>query len=177
MILDKYIKYDILIMGGTNMKYISHPLLRVIPTYDYHLICQFKNGKVKIFDFNKVMERYPQFEKLKEDNLFFAAKVDLGGLCVTFNEDLDISEESLYQHGIPYDYKKENKKLTKDIYAYCKYIRKKEGITQKQLSNMTQIPQSGLARIESGHSNVSLSTLSAYLDPLGYKIEIVKRGC
>ena len=157
------------------MKYQSHPLRFVIPDINYQLICYFKNGEVKRFDFKPVMEKIPAFNALKENDLFYQARVDFGGLCVTFNEDLDISEETLYQRGIKYDQKKENKKVLKTIYDYCKKIRKEQGITQKQLSALTNIPQSGLARIESGNSNVSLSTLTNYLDPLGYKIEIIKK--
>ncbi|MCQ2802063.1 MAG: DUF2442 domain-containing protein [Bacilli bacterium] len=157
------------------MKYQSHPLRFVIPDLDYYLICYFKNGEIKKFDFKPIMEKYPEFLALKKNNLFNRARVDFGGLCVTFNEDLDISEETLYQNGVTFNIKKENEKILKNIYSYCKEIRKKQGITQKQLSAMSNIPQSGLARIESGASNVSLNTLTSYLNPLGYKIVIEKK--
>lgn len=157
------------------MNYKSHPLKYVIPTSGLDLICHFKNGEVKKFNFKQVIEKYPEFEALNKNNLFFKAHIDLGGLCVTFNEDLDISEETLYQKGVKYDVKKENKMIMKKIYSYCKDLRKKSKYTQKQLSALTNIPQSGIARIESGTSDVQLGTLANYLDPLGYKIEIVKK--
>lgn len=157
------------------MKYQSHPLKYVIPCSGLDLICYFKNGEIKKYNFKQVIEKYPEFKALTKGNLFYRAHVDLGGLCVTFNDKLDISEETLYQNGVKFDVKKENKKLMKMVYSYCKDIRKKSKMTQKQLSLLTKIPQSGIARIESGFSDVQLSTLSSYLDPLGYKLEIVKK--
>lgn len=157
------------------MKYQSHPLKLVVPYSGLDLICYFKNGEVKKFNFKQVIDRYPEFKALEEGDLFYHAHVDLGGLCVSFNDELDISEETLYQKGIKFDVKKENEKLMKAIYSYCKHIRKESNITQNQLSCLSKIPQSGIARIESGNSDVQLGTLTSYLDPLGYKIEIVKK--
>lgn len=157
------------------MKYQSHPLAYVIPVSNWEMICHFKNGKSKLFDFKPIMEKYPQFKALKKGDLFFRARVDLGGLCVTFNEDLDISEEALYQKGVEYDVKKENKKVMKTIYAFMKYCRKQEKVSQKNLSIISKIPQSGIARIESGKSDVQLGTLLNYLEPLGYTLDIKKK--
>ena len=157
------------------MKYQSHPLAFVVPYPGLDLICHFKNGEVKKFNFKEVIKRYPEFKALEKDELFFKAHVDLGGLCVTFNDKLDISEETLYQRGEKFDVKKENKKLMKLIYSSCKEIRKKSNITQKELAVLSKIPQSGIARIENGNSDVQLGTIANYLDPLGYKIAIVKK--
>jgi len=157
------------------MKYVSHPLKYITPLPDLKMICYFKDGTIKIFDFHKVIERYPQFKALENDEIFNNAYVDLGGLCITFNEDLDISEETLYQHGVVYNIKAENKKILKTVYNYCKEARKKSNITQKQLSMMSKIPQSGIARIESGNNDIQVGTLINYLAPLGYEIKIVKK--
>ena len=157
------------------MKYQEHRLAYVIPQMNYEMICQFRNGECKIFDFKPIIEKYPQFKELMEGDTFYRAYVDLGGLCVTFNERLDISEETLYQKGRKFDRKKESKQFMKELYSSIKQIRIKSNVTQKQLSAITSIPQSGIARIESGNSNVQLDTLFNYLDPLGYKISIVKK--
>ena len=156
------------------MKYQSHPLKYVIPTVGYDLICQFKNGEIKIFNMKPVFEKIPKFNNLK-DGSFFNAKVDLGGLCVTFTDELDLSEETLYQNGVIYDAAKEAAKLQKDLYLFCKKCRKAQKVTQKTLSNYTNIPQSGIARIESGKSDVHLSTLLNYLTTLGLKLTITKK--
>ena len=157
------------------MKYKSHPLKYVIPMVGYDLICHFKNGETKVFNMEPVFEKYPQFNVLKEGDLFFKAYVDLGGLCVTFNDELDLSEETLYQHGIVYNPKKENKKIEKSLYNLMKQSRKETKITQKDMSEYTNIPQSGIARIESGKSDVRLSTILNYLGTLGLTLKIEKR--
>ena len=105
---------------------------------------------------------------------FFNAHVDLRGPCVTFTDELDLSEETLYQHGVDYDSQKEAKNLEKELYMFCKKIRKEQRVTQKAMSAYTKIPQSGIARIESGKSNVRLSTLLNYLTTLGLKLTITK---
>ena len=157
------------------MKYKSHPLKYVIPMVGYDLICHFKNGETKVFNMEPVFEKYPQFNVLKEGDLFFKAYVDLGGLCVTFNDELDLSEETLYQHGITYNPKKENKKIEKSLYNLMKQSRKETKITQKDMSEYTNIPQSGIARIESGKSDVRLSTILNYLGTLGLTLKIEKK--
>ena len=86
-----------------------------------------------------------------------------------------MSEETLYQNGVIYDAAKEAAKLQKDLYLFCKKCRKAQKVTQKTLSNYTNIPQSGIARIESGKSDVHLSTLLNYLTTLGLKLTITKK--
>lgn len=153
------------------MKYSSHPLKYVIPIIGYDLICCFKNGETKIFNMEKVFQKYPEFNELKKGD-FYKAHVDLGGLCVTFNEDLDLSEETLYQHGRKYDVAEENKIIQKHLYEFCKRCRKEKNVTQKEMSHFTKIPQSGIARIEAGESDIHVSTLVAYLQSLGLKLAI-----
>ena len=155
------------------MEYKSHLLKYVIPMVGYDLFCCFKNGETKIFNMDLMFQKYPEFNSLKNGD-FFKAHVDLGGLCVTFNEELDISEETLYQNGVKYDQKKEQKKMENAIYSLCKYCRKDKKVTQKEMSDYTKIPQSGIARIESGKSDIHLSTLLSYLTPLGLKLAICK---
>ena len=154
------------------MKYKSHPLKYVIPVFGYELICCFKNGEIKIFNMEQVFEKYPEFEVLKEGNEFFKAHADLGGLCVTFNDDLDLSEETLYNLGRKFDQDKENKILQKRIYELCKRCRKEKKVTQKEVADYTKIPQSGIARIEAGKSDIHVSTLIAYLRSMGLHLAI-----
>lgn len=156
------------------MKYQSHPLKYVIPMAGYELICCFKNGETKIFNMEIIFEKYPEFNVLKEGDLFFKAHADLGGLCVTFNDELDLSEETLYQHGRKFDQAKENKILEKRLYAFCKRYREKKKVTQKDMSAYTKIPQSGIARIEAGKSDIHVSTLVSYLQSLGLSLAICK---
>ena len=55
-------------------------------------------------------------------------------------------------------------------------VRKKQNITQKQLSGMTGITQADISRIENGTRNPSLSMLKGLAEGLGMvlKLEFVK---
>lgn len=53
-------------------------------------------------------------------------------------------------------------------------IRKAEGITQVQLSKLTQIGQDELSRIEHGKKNITLETFFKIINGLGYKVEYHK---
>ena|SRR5258708_38690858 len=54
-------------------------------------------------------------------------------------------------------------------------LRRLRKLTQRQLENETGIPQSEISRIESGHSNPTLSTLRALVRALGGEIHIVEK--
>lgn len=50
-------------------------------------------------------------------------------------------------------------------------IRKSEGLSQRELSSMSNVPQSTIARIESG-SNTSIDTLTKIANAIGKKLVI-----
>ena len=66
-------------------------------------------------------------------------------------------------------------KIIKDIYKLAKEARKNQRITQKQVSSFIDIPQSGIARIEKGETDVQLSTLLNYLSPLGLTLTVTSK--
>ena len=53
-------------------------------------------------------------------------------------------------------------------------IRKKEKITQKELSDITGLSQQMISRLETGTTDPTLRTLSKYLDGIGYNLKITK---
>ena len=147
----------------------------VYPIDNYEIVAIFTDGKKKIFDVKLLMQKYEPF-KVFESNmeLFLSARVGPGGYAVIWNDELDISADSVYYDGRTYDVKKENAKVLKELTKYVKHIRKKEKISQKILSELSGIPQPAIARIESGSSDPQVSTLSRILSPLGYELQIVK---
>lgn len=50
--------------------------------------------------------------------------------------------------------------------------RKEKGLTQKQLSELTGIPQADISRLENGDGNPSLKTLQRIAGGLGKKVQI-----
>lgn len=147
----------------------------VYPIDNYQIIAFFTDGKKKIFDVKLLMNKYKPFKVFETDKeLFFSARVAPGGYAIVWNDDLDISADSVYYDGQTYDVKKENARVLKELKKYIKFIRKQEKISQKALSELSGIPQPAIARIESGSSDPQISTLSRLLSPLGYELQIVK---
>jgi hypothetical protein len=61
---------------------------------------EFNNGVIKNYDFKKKMEEYPPFKEfLADPSLFKQAKIDAGGVGVSWNEDVDIAEWELWNGG------------------------------------------------------------------------------
>jgi len=54
-------------------------------------------------------------------------------------------------------------------------IRLNKNITQKELANLTGIPQPNIARFEKNTHSASLTTVIKILDSLGYKLKIEKQ--
>ena len=147
----------------------------VYPTDDYQLIAFFTDGKKKIFDVKLLMNKYKPFKVFeKNPDLFYSARLAPGGYAVIWNDELDISADSVYFDGQTYDTKKENARILKELKKYIKRIRKQEKVSQKVLSELSGIPQPAIARFESGTSDPQISTLSRLLCPLGYELQIVK---
>lgn len=147
----------------------------IYPIDDFQIIAFFTDGKKKIFDVKLLINKYKPFKAFETNpELFFSARIAPGGYAIVWNDDLDISADSVYYDGQTYDVKKENSKILKDLKKYIKSIRKEEKVSQKLLSELSGIPQPAIARIESGTSDPQISTLSRLLAPLGYELQIVK---
>ena len=147
----------------------------IYPINDLQIIAFFTDGKKKIFDVKLLINKYKPFKVFETNpDLFFTARVGPGGYAIVWNDDLDISADSVYYDGRNYDSKKENVKVLNELKKYIKSIRKQENVSQKVLSELSGIPQPAIARLESGTSDPQISTLSRLLAPLGYEIQIVK---
>ena len=64
------------------------------------LSIQFANGTTKLYDIKVLQEKMPVFEALKDERLFSTVKVDPGGYGISWNDDLDLSCDELWEHGI-----------------------------------------------------------------------------
>lgn len=51
-------------------------------------------------------------------------------------------------------------------------IRSEKAITQKQLADITGIPQADISRLENGNANPSLRTLQRLADGMGMKLKL-----
>lgn len=71
-----------------------------VPLDDMEVLVFFEDGKIKKFDVKPIMKDYPEFEDLKNPDLFRLLRVEPGGYGISWNEDLDCSEAELYENGI-----------------------------------------------------------------------------
>ena len=78
-----------------------HKIKYVYPVPDCRLVIQFSEGVSKEYDVNPLFKRLPVFEALRDDEVLFnSVKVDLGGCGIVWNEELDLSCDELWEHGV-----------------------------------------------------------------------------
>ena len=74
----------------------------VKPLPDLMLLVGFENGAEKHYDVKPLLDKYEAFEIfLTTPALFWLVKVDQGGYGISWNDDLDISCNELWQNGTP----------------------------------------------------------------------------
>ena len=62
-----------------------------------------------------------------------------------------------------------------ELTALLASLRREKNITQKELSNLTGIPQPNIARFEKNAHSASLSTVIKILNSLGYELKIEQK--
>lgn len=78
----------------------SNRIKKVYPQDDYILICEFENSIKKKYDMKTLIEKYGIFKKLKEDNeLFINVMVDRGGYGISWNDEIDLASEEIWENG------------------------------------------------------------------------------
>ena len=77
-----------------------HKVKDVDPLPGMGLSVQFVNGTTKLYDVEPLLARFPAFEALKNEALFESVKVDQGGYGIVWNDELDLSCDELWEHGI-----------------------------------------------------------------------------
>lgn len=71
----------------------------VQPMEDYRLLVTFQNKEQKVFDVSVLLE-LPMYYKLKNKGFFSLAKAD--GMCVYWNDEIDICPDMTYEDSVPY---------------------------------------------------------------------------
>ncbi|SDF62010.1 DUF2442 domain-containing protein [Sporolituus thermophilus] len=70
----------------------------VQPCEEFVLKVAFNNGVVKIYDMKSKLDE-PRFSALKDKGIFRAVQVDGGGYGVSWNDEIDLSENELWMNG------------------------------------------------------------------------------
>ena len=67
---------------------------------DYHLLVQFENGKKKMYNVQPLLNKWDVFKGLSNvQGLFEQVKVDAGGYGISWNDDIDLSCNELWNNG------------------------------------------------------------------------------
>ena len=77
-----------------------HKIKAVSALPNLQLSVQFSEGVTKIYDIKHLVTKWPSFKVLEESpEIFFTAKVDVGGYGIVWNDDLDLSCDELFAKG------------------------------------------------------------------------------
>ncbi len=151
---------------------MTHRIINVKILKDFVVLAFFQNGVEKEYDIQCLFEEFPQFAQLKEDTNFFkSVKVDVGGYGISWNDELDLSAEEIWDNGVE---RKTTQKI--DIGHQVGYkltdARNKANITQKELAERTQIYQADISKIERGLANPSVKTLQRLAEGMGMELHL-----
>ena len=128
-------------------------VLKANTTFDLY----FLDGSVKRYDILFLSDKFPQLNKLKNRDLFLKGKL-LGWGGVVWNDELDVSSETVYEEGV--DVAQEYDDIGNVVVGYkIKEKRVELGLSQAELAKKVGIDQSDLSKIEKGTSNTTLKML------------------
>lgn len=74
--------------------------VEVQPLEDYKLLVTFKNGERKVFDMKPLMATHRMYEPLFNKGFFSLVKAD--GMCVYWNDEIDVCPDWTYEESVPY---------------------------------------------------------------------------
>lgn len=73
----------------------------VKPLPNYSLDVLFENGTSKEYDVKPLFHRWPVFQDLQQiQGLFHLVQVDSGGYGISWNDDIDLSCNELWDNGV-----------------------------------------------------------------------------
>lgn len=151
---------------------MTHRIKSIITLDNHILLVTFQNGMIKKYHLESLFSVFPQFNVLKMDEeLYRSVNVDIGGYGISWNDELDLDAEELWERGVETGYA-EKLDIKDSLAAKLIEARNKKGITQKQLADVTGIYQADISKIERGLANPSLSTLKRLADGLDMQLKI-----
>ena len=151
---------------------MTHRIQTVEAKDDYIIEAVFYDGQIVQYDVKQLFVVFPVFRVFKDDQkLFRSVKADQGGYGVSWNDELDLDAETIWEDGVLIE--KSKKTDINHLLAYHLLLARKQAhITQKELAERTGIYQADISKIERGLGNPSLSTLSRLAEGLGMELRI-----
>ncbi len=78
-----------------------HKIKNVSALPDYRLSVQFAEGVTKLYDVKPLFDRLPVFKSLIDSpEEFGCVSVDVGGYGIVWGDELDLSCDELWEHGV-----------------------------------------------------------------------------
>lgn len=137
----------------------------------YIVSATFRNGVIKEYDMKTLFSVFPQFNAfINIPGLFEQVRVDAGGNGLSWNDELDLDANDIWEDGI--EVGRTPIEVVDMLASELSSARERVGMTQKQLAESTGIYQSDISKIERGLANPSLSTLERLADGLGVELII-----
>ena len=119
----------------------------------------FYDGTVKRYDILSLSDKFPQLNDLKDRKLFLKGHL-LGWGGVVWNDDLDVSSETVYDDGKDVTNEYDDTDILNIIIGYqIKEKRLQKEMSQEELAKKAGIDQSDLSKIERGILNPSVKML------------------
>ncbi len=151
---------------------MTHCIQSVCALDNYRIEACFLSGEKKHFDVKSLFSKFPQFRLFEsERDLFESVKVDEGGYGISWNDELDLDAETIWDEGVLIEV--QIPQNVNHLLAYRLLLaREQMNITQKELAEVTGIYQADISKIERGLGNPSLSTLKRLADGLNMELNI-----
>lgn len=131
----------------------------------------FQDGTEKEYNVGAVSSVFPQFKVFETSpELFAQVTVDVGGYGISWNDELDLAAEEIWECGVTIG--KKEVKLADMVAGKLAFAREHAGMTQCRLAEETGIYQADISKIERGIGNPSLHTLQRLADGMGMEVQI-----
>lgn len=151
---------------------MAHRIQNIKARNNYILEAMFFGGELKRYDISSLFEQFPRFRVLENDQeLFEKVVVDNGGYGISWNDDLDLDAETIWDAGILIE--KQTAPSFNHLLAHrLLQARESANMTQKELSEKTGIYQSDISKLERGIGNPSIATLKRLAEGLEMELHI-----
>ncbi|MBR4495599.1 MAG: helix-turn-helix domain-containing protein [Acholeplasmatales bacterium] len=132
----------------------------------------FYDGTVKRYDILSLSDKFPQLNDLNDRKLFLKGHL-LGWGGVVWNDDLDVSSETVYDEGKDVTNEYDDTDILNIVIGYqIKEKRLQKEMSQEELAKKAGIDQSDLSKIERGVLNPSVKMLKKIAKGLGLKLKL-----
>lgn len=140
-------------------------IVDVQPKENLVLLVTFADGEIVSFDVSDLLERYPAFLRLKDQELFRQVRVDGAGYGITWNDELDLSSDGIYLKGQHVGKTDPEPRIL--LGQKLADFREEASLSQRDLSHLSGVIQAEISKIEQGKGNPTLLTLYKLAKALG----------